>query len=67
VFLEPALRVRDLLVHAADADDPLPTHAAVVDAIRRADPDAASAAVRALLDKSAHDADAAVRPGQERR
>jgi GntR family galactonate operon transcriptional repressor len=67
VFLEPALRVRDLLVHAADADDPLPTHSAVVDAIRRADPDAASAAVRALLDKSAHDADATIRPGQERR
>lgn len=61
VFLEPALRVRDLLVHTAAADDPLPTHAAVVDAIRRADPDAASAAARALLVKSVNDADAAAR------
>jgi DNA-binding FadR family transcriptional regulator len=64
VFLEPALRLRDLLVHAAHADDSLPTHVAVVEAIRRADPNAASAAVRALLDKSVHDADAAVREGQ---
>ncbi|ASR35851.1 GntR family transcriptional regulator [Prauserella marina] len=55
VFIEPALRLRDVLVHTHSADDPVPSHAVVVDAIRLRDPDAASAAVTALLDKAAQD------------
>ncbi|MEU6641872.1 FCD domain-containing protein [Saccharomonospora sp. NPDC046836] len=55
VFIEPALRLRDALVHEASADDPVPSHAVVLDAVRNGDPDAAAAAVTALLDKAAHD------------
>lgn len=61
VFIEPALRLRDSLVHTGHADDPVPSHAAVVEAIRRADPDAAATAARSLLDKSDQDTEAAVR------
>jgi GntR family galactonate operon transcriptional repressor len=55
VFLEPALSLRDALVHESSPDDPVPSHAVVVDAIRRSDPKAATAAVTSLLDKAAHD------------
>ncbi|MGA6161365.1 FadR/GntR family transcriptional regulator [Amycolatopsis magusensis] len=55
VFIEPALRLRDALVHGSSADDPVPSHAAVVDAVRRGDPEAAAAAVSALLTKASHD------------
>ncbi|MBB5159043.1 FadR/GntR family transcriptional regulator [Saccharopolyspora phatthalungensis] len=56
VFIEPALRLRDALVHETDADDPVPSHADVVEAVRRRDPEAAAAAVTSLLDKAAKDA-----------
>ncbi|PXY27378.1 FadR/GntR family transcriptional regulator [Prauserella muralis] len=55
VFIEPALRLRDALVHEASADDPVPSHAAVLEAVRDGDPRAAAAAVASLLDKAAHD------------
>ncbi|MDI5978188.1 FadR/GntR family transcriptional regulator [Amycolatopsis magusensis] len=55
VFIEPALRLRDALVHGHSADDPVPSHAAVVDAVRRGDPEAAAAAVSALLTKASND------------
>ncbi|NKY59792.1 FadR/GntR family transcriptional regulator [Nocardia flavorosea] len=55
VLVEPALRVRDSLVHNHTTDDPVPSHRAVVDAIRAGDPTAAVASTRALLDKSADD------------
>ncbi|SFS90270.1 FadR/GntR family transcriptional regulator [Saccharopolyspora flava] len=55
VFIEPALRLRDALVHGASADDPVPSHAEVVEAVRRGDADAAAAAVASLLDKASHD------------
>ncbi|MDQ0380359.1 FadR/GntR family transcriptional regulator [Amycolatopsis thermophila] len=55
VFIEPALSLRDALVHETHAGDPVPSHAVVVDAIHRGDPGAAAAAVTALLDKAAED------------
>lgn len=55
VFIEPALELRDALVHGASADDPVPSHAVVVDAVRRGDADAAADAMTSLLDKAAHD------------
>jgi GntR family transcriptional regulator, galactonate operon transcriptional repressor len=56
VLLETGLASRDRLVHGADPhDDPVPSHRAVLDAIRDQDPDAAEAAVHALLDKSLAD------------
>ncbi|GAA5162790.1 MULTISPECIES: FadR/GntR family transcriptional regulator [Amycolatopsis] len=55
VFIEPALRLRDGIVHEFSDDDPVPSHAVVVEAVRRGDPEAASAAVTALLEKAAHD------------
>jgi DNA-binding FadR family transcriptional regulator len=55
VFIEPALRLRDALVHEGSADDPVPSHAAVVEAVRRGEPAAAAAAMTALLAKAAHD------------
>ncbi|WP_280419489.1 FadR/GntR family transcriptional regulator [Nocardia carnea] len=55
VLVEPALMVRDSLVHNHTTDDPVPSHRAVVDAIRAGDPTAAVASTRALLDKSADD------------
>jgi GntR family transcriptional regulator, galactonate operon transcriptional repressor len=49
--IEQGLRERDLIVHAEpDADDPLPGHREVADAIARKDPDEAGAAMRSLLD-----------------
>jgi DNA-binding FadR family transcriptional regulator len=57
VVIEAGLRVRDSFVHGADhhADDAVPAHQAVVDAIRAQDPDAAARAVEDLLAKAAAD------------
>lgn len=56
VLLETGLATRDRLVHGADPhDDPVPSHQAVLAAIRDQDPDAAEAAVHALLDKALAD------------
>ncbi|MGO1768364.1 MAG: FadR/GntR family transcriptional regulator [Microbacterium sp.] len=56
VFLDPALSLRDELVHGHDVDDPVPSHAAVVDAIDAGDTEAARDAMGALLAQSAADA-----------
>jgi GntR family transcriptional regulator, galactonate operon transcriptional repressor len=56
VLLETGLATRDRLVHGADPhDDPVPSHRAVLDAIREQDPAAAETAVHALLDKALAD------------
>jgi GntR family transcriptional regulator, galactonate operon transcriptional repressor len=56
VLLETGLATRDRLVHGADPhDDPVPSHQAVLDAIRSQDPSAAESAVHALLDKALAD------------
>ncbi len=53
VVLEAGLAARDRLVHGqVKDDDPVPAHAAVLDAIRDADPDAAVDASSALLAKA---------------
>jgi len=64
--LESALAARDQLVHGtADvSDDPVPSHRAVLDAVRVRDADAAEAAMRALLDKAVSDEERA-RPGTD--
>jgi len=49
VVIERALAERDRLVHGGSAPDPVPTHRAVLDAIRAGDPDAAQAAMYELL------------------
>jgi DNA-binding FadR family transcriptional regulator len=47
---------RDKLVHHADpSDDPVPSHRGVYDAVVAKDPDAAEAAMLALMDKSSAD------------
>lgn len=56
VFLDPALSLRDELVHSHDVDDPVPSHAAVADAIDAGDTGAAREAMGALLAQSAADA-----------
>jgi GntR family galactonate operon transcriptional repressor len=55
--LESALAARDQLVHGTQgpSDDPVPSHRAVLDGVRAQDPDAAEAAMRALLDKAVSD------------
>jgi DNA-binding FadR family transcriptional regulator len=56
VVIETGLAERDRMVHGAlGGDDPVPSHAAVVEAIRRQDPDAAAAAMRDLLRKAMRD------------
>ncbi|WP_432741668.1 FCD domain-containing protein [Streptomyces sp. JH002] len=58
MLLEPGLRERDRMVHAhADADDPVPSHRAVLDAVRERDPARAEAAMLDLLAKAAQDSD----------
>jgi GntR family transcriptional regulator, galactonate operon transcriptional repressor len=59
VVLETGLAARDHLVHDAMRDDPTPAHAAVLDAVRGRDPDAAVAAVSALLEKAVVDVEKA--------
>ncbi|MFR9727818.1 FadR/GntR family transcriptional regulator [Saccharopolyspora sp. MS10] len=62
-LMEPALRARDAIVHAphGSAGDPVPSHRAVLDAIRERDPEQASIAMADLLAKAATDFDRAVR------
>lgn len=55
VVLETGLAERDRLVHGAGHDDPVPSHKAVLDAIKAGDPDAAERAMRDLLDKARRD------------
>lgn len=55
VLIEPALLVRDSLVHNHSTDDPVPVHQAVVEAIRNRDAAEAVSLTRALLDKSVDD------------
>jgi GntR family transcriptional regulator, galactonate operon transcriptional repressor len=56
VVIESGLAERDQLVHSsAHPDDPVPSHRAVLDAVRAGDPDVAEAAMRALLDKASSD------------
>ncbi|WND38780.1 FCD domain-containing protein [Streptomyces sp. BB1-1-1] len=58
MLLEPGLRERDRMVHAhADADDPVPSHRAVLDAIRDRAPTRAESAMLDLLAKAAEDLD----------
>jgi len=60
VVLETGLAARDRLVHGAVRDDdPTPAHAAVLDAVRARDPEAAGAAAGALLAKSLVDVEKA--------
>lgn len=56
VFVDPALSLRDELLHGHPVEDPLPSHRRVVKAIVEADPEAAADAVRALLEQSVVDA-----------
>jgi GntR family galactonate operon transcriptional repressor len=56
VFIEPALSLRDALVHRHRDEDPVPSHARVVDAVRARDPQAATAAARDLLGQATADA-----------
>lgn len=54
--LQEGLAARDRVVHGADPeDDPVPSHQAVLAAIRASDPVAAEAAMHALLAKSIRD------------
>lgn len=64
--LESALAARDQLVHGHGeaSDDPVPSHRAVLDAVRAQDADVAEAAMRALLDKAVSDEER-VRPGSD--
>lgn len=56
VVIETGLAERDRMVHgAADADDPVPSHKAVVDAIRRHNPTQAARAMGKLLDQAVED------------
>lgn len=56
VVIETGLAERDRMVHGAlSHDDPVPSHRAVVDAIRDRNPERATAAMRALLDKAVRD------------
>lgn len=57
--IEHGLRQRDLLVHSdPGADDPVPSHRAVLDAVQRGDAEAATAAMRALLEQASQDFEA---------
>jgi DNA-binding FadR family transcriptional regulator len=50
------LAQRDKVVHNADpADDPVPSHRTVFEAIRGGDADGAEGAMRALVDKATKD------------
>jgi DNA-binding FadR family transcriptional regulator len=59
LLLEPGLRARDRLVHAhVGADDPVPSHRAVLDAVRDGDAPRAELAMLDLLAKALEDIDA---------
>jgi GntR family galactonate operon transcriptional repressor len=53
--LANGLAMRDKMVHAAAADDPVPSHRKVLDAIRDSDEPAAELAMRELIDKANQD------------
>lgn len=55
VFVEPALVIRDELVHGHEVTDPVPSHRRVVDAVIAQEPSAAAEAALALLDDSVAD------------
>jgi DNA-binding FadR family transcriptional regulator len=58
LLLEPGLRERDRVVHAHhQATDPVPSHQAVLDAVRDQDPARAELAMLDLLAKAVHDFD----------
>ncbi|TDC74775.1 FadR/GntR family transcriptional regulator [Streptomyces hainanensis] len=58
LLLEPGLRERDRVVHSSDqANDPVPSHRAVLDAIRDQDPHRAELTMLDLLAKASHDLD----------
>ncbi|SFC87690.1 FadR/GntR family transcriptional regulator [Streptomyces aidingensis] len=58
MLLEPGLRERDRLVHAhASVGDPVPSHRAVLDAVRDRDPARAELAMLGLLAKAVEDLD----------
>ncbi|GAA2136030.1 FadR/GntR family transcriptional regulator [Streptomyces synnematoformans] len=57
LVIATGLAARDQLVHGPGhrPGDPVPSHRAVLDAVRAGDPDAAEAAMRGLLAQAAHD------------
>ncbi|MFF4136459.1 FadR/GntR family transcriptional regulator [Streptomyces mirabilis] len=58
MVIESGLAQRDRLVHSAPhSEDPVPSHRAVLDAVRARDPDGAEHAMRALLDQATRDLD----------
>ncbi|MFD0067051.1 FadR/GntR family transcriptional regulator [Streptomyces sp. NPDC056690] len=58
MVIESGLAQRDQLVHSSPhSEDPVPSHRAVLDAVRDRDPDAAEHAMRALLDQATRDLD----------
>jgi len=59
--IEAGLRARDQLVHHGTWTDPVPRHAALVEAVRVRDAAAAGAAMRGLLDQAAKDVRRALR------
>jgi GntR family galactonate operon transcriptional repressor len=58
MVIESGLAHRDQIVHSSPhGEDPVPSHRAVLDAVRDQDPDAAEQAMRALLDQAVRDLD----------
>jgi GntR family galactonate operon transcriptional repressor len=56
MVIESGLAHRDEIVHSSPhGDDPVPSHRAVLDAVRDQDADAAEAAMRALLEQAVRD------------
>ncbi|MFI6345793.1 FadR/GntR family transcriptional regulator [Streptomyces sp. NPDC050560] len=56
MVIESGLAHRDRLVHGTgEADDPVPSHRAVLDAVRAGDAEGAASAMRALLEKAVRD------------
>jgi|SRR4051794_21447767 len=65
MVIESGLAHRDRIVHSSPhSEDPLPTHRAVLDAVRARDPHAAEAAMRVLLDQAGRDLDRIGGPDQ---
>jgi DNA-binding FadR family transcriptional regulator len=68
VVMETGLAERDRLVHGADpASDPVPSHRAVVEAIRAKNAAAAESAMVELLTKAVQDAELAMRRGKRKK
>jgi len=58
MVIESGLAHRDRIVHShPHSEDPVPAHHAVLDAVREQNPQAAEAAMRALLDQAGRDLD----------